>query len=51
MLPSALILWLRHGAGVGGVLMGECEDMQGQSGFQEGWGSSLVGVLERWFQL
>lgn len=49
MLLSAPILLLRHGTGVGGLLMGECEDIQGQSGFGENWRSSLVGVLERWF--
>lgn len=29
--------------------MGKCEDIKGQSGFQEDWRSSLVGVLERGF--
>lgn len=29
---AAFCLWLRHGAGMGGMLMGKCGDMQGQFG-------------------
>ena len=42
-----LVLWLRHGAGMGGLLMGKCGDMQGQFGLFRKTGEAALWVCWR----